>query len=490
MADIRTLIPAGETVTLRRVGDFLFCKFSDRPLIVNIQDSQGTSDGPVEVKNGSMRRPPNGVSVIEVTNPDPANDCAAVFFVGKGDFDDKIIQGDVTVTPVLRKANGTTIADSRRDLAFSVNVQNEGTTVLAPKDIVNSGGYDLYDSVGSSVMVGGRLFSLAETYSPIRGYVVEWSQTGFYELSANRVDGLFPQASSQWPIAGSDDTSELIIVDRAAAFGWGQSDIYAINIDSAATRQGLIGSNSQMPQGAVVVNGEILISMGLQSGGQEIYRYRLADFQLLGVGVEGLEKDFLGGRLFDDGRLVLQCRDQRLRTYTQGGSGWAEVESVNMGSTVSGTHSAAIGEDTLFTHKTATTWQQVAWKNTRRTYGYPVNATCSDMVGALAKKSNLDAPAVSAAIVDSVIVDRRAKITGEVIRYALETYTGQRMPENYLDYVYFFRASNAASGGLNEEAGGGAETFKKAGIADNFSIYSPSVIHLTIDNDLLGMSWL
>lgn len=484
MREIRTtLLPNGEQ-QVQAGGDFVYIDYVDREIKLMIHDQV------ITVNPGDKVRPARQFKSVTVMNPDDTNPVAVVLKVGEGDYNSQIIRGDVSVTPVLRKADGTTIADSRRKLAFSVNVQNEGTSVLAPRDIVKSGGHEIYDSVGASAMVRGRLFSLAEVYSPSNGYIVEWNQRGFYEEFSAGVSGLFPQASAQWPITGSDKTNELIIVDRAAAFGWGQSDVYAIDIDSGATRQGLIGSNTEMPEGAVVVNGEILISMGLSAGGQEIYRYSLDDFQLLGVGVEGLEKDYIGGRFFDGGRLVLQCRDSRLRTYTKSAAGWVEVDSVNMGSTISGTYNAAIGTDTLFTHKTATTWQQVAWKNTRRTYGFPVNATCADMVGALAKKSNLDASAVSAAIVNSVISDRRAKVTGEVIRYALEIYTGKRMPDDYLDYVYSFRASNAASGGLNEEAGGGAETFKKAGIADNFSIYSPSVIHIEVDNQLTGDNWL
>ena len=106
-----------------------------------------------------------------------------------------------------------------------------------------------------------------------------------------------------------------------------------------------------------------------------------------------------------------------------------------------------------------------------------------------AKKANLTDAGISAAAVSVTVEDRRGLISGELIRYALEIYTGKRMPDDYLDYVYSFKASNALSG-LNEEAGGGAETFKKAKIADNFSVYSPSVIHISVDNELSGKDWL
>lgn len=117
MDHLRTLAP-GELIQIRTAGDYIYCKFSDRPVRVMV-DSE-----PVEMMTGDHWRPAGGFENFEVENRDPENPVAVVFTVGRGDYSRQIIQGEVTISPGIRGADGAFVDDTRSTLALRVAFGN------------------------------------------------------------------------------------------------------------------------------------------------------------------------------------------------------------------------------------------------------------------------------------------------------------------------------------------------------------------------------
>lgn len=71
-------------------------------------------------------------------------------------------------------------------------------------------------------------------------------------------------------------------------------------------------------------------------------------------------------------------------------------------------------------------------------------------------------------------------VSGEIIRAAIELYSGAEVPDGYLDHVYGVRIDgNNAPGALRH-----TQTLAAAGVADAFSMRLPGAIHIQVDAEL------
>lgn len=499
MADIRTLIPAGGTVTLRRVGDFLFCKFSDRPLIVNIQDDQGTSDGPVEVKNGSMRRPPNGISVIEVTNPDPVNACAVVFFIGKGDFDDKIIQGEVTVTPGVRRADGVFIEDTRRDM----------TGIIWPVDM------------GKDVKQGETLYQTAQNLpDSTREDWFSFDESRGQFLVVSKGDGLGAPGIAQYydltlkPAGSFEVEYGVTRIPSGAPDGqdWGPFNTTATDV--VAYKGGLLicargnyssGSHRALfysPDGlglsgvvdfgrsgndflSVAVKGDLAYCLfengeirAVNEAGQTVevhqisttdgagtfsrFRYHAGRFYVSFGGDELVEYD-------TDFNLITvrDCDDWDARDGADSKTdGFAVVAGLYMSKSTSNQRAKAVPLDDIYSPITLAA---------------EVEEACSGFTELTWRPDQL--PWIDADLVVTRVGDR-VRLQGEVIKAAIEALTGRLVEGDYMDSVYSFEFIAGDVWNRKVSRNSGARTFKGVGIDDDFEVTLPTRFKITVDDRL------
>jgi hypothetical protein len=113
--DYVRLIPAGQTVEIPVVGDFIYCKFSDGEIrvVINGKSTNMESGDERRSGDGTVFR---GVNLINDTGVDKY----VVFVIGFGKFDRKIVQGNISIEPVLRSADGTLKADTRYDVIIDL----------------------------------------------------------------------------------------------------------------------------------------------------------------------------------------------------------------------------------------------------------------------------------------------------------------------------------------------------------------------------------
>jgi len=94
---------------------------------------------------------------------------------------------------------------------------------------------------------------------------------------------------------------------------------------------------------------------------------------------------------------------------------------------------------------------------------------------------------VGGQITASVTVEELADavaISGEVIKAAIEYYFRRKAPADYMDHIYFADLGKNRVGEPIKPISSGNETFKRAGIADNFEIRVPGRLSFTIDSEL------
>jgi len=114
--DYVRLIPAGQTVEIPVVGDFIYCKFSDGEIRVVIN---GKSTG---MEAGDERRSGDGTVFrgVNLIN-DTGVDKSVIFVIGFGGFNRRIIRGEVSVVPQIRKADGSLVDDTRTSVSATIN---------------------------------------------------------------------------------------------------------------------------------------------------------------------------------------------------------------------------------------------------------------------------------------------------------------------------------------------------------------------------------
>lgn len=75
-------------------------------------------------------------------------------------------------------------------------------------------------------------------------------------------------------------------------------------------------------------------------------------------------------------------------------------------------------------------------------------------------------------------------VSGEVIKTILESYFMQKVESRYLDSVYSFDMGRGPKGNHQNVKTTGARTFALQGVKDNFEVFAPTKVRITIDSNV------
>lgn len=118
MLDVTKSIPAGKEIEIQGVsGDFIYMKFAGREVVVLVEGQPTTMD------KGDLRREPTGFEKLTVYNPG-TTDTKIIMTIGLGEFDRKIVQGEITITPGIKNEAGDFINDDREAYSALLRVKS------------------------------------------------------------------------------------------------------------------------------------------------------------------------------------------------------------------------------------------------------------------------------------------------------------------------------------------------------------------------------
>lgn len=112
--DIRKRLPAGGAQPVNVSGDYIYCKFADRPISIIINGGR-SGQTRVTMESGDKYRP-GPFGQFEVENPDPDRPAQIILTVGEGDYNRQIVKGELTVAPGIKESDGTWKADRRQEI--------------------------------------------------------------------------------------------------------------------------------------------------------------------------------------------------------------------------------------------------------------------------------------------------------------------------------------------------------------------------------------
>lgn len=472
--DIHKRLQPGQSQPVHVGGDFIFLKFADRPIVVIING--GESSGSRVIMEAGDKYRPGRFTSFEISNPDTINPAAVIFTVGEGDYNRQVVQGEVSIVPVLRKADGTTKPDTRFQLDIDLMPVSAVVESLPVGEVLASGDVDGNDGWLS----GGAVFRAAD------GTIGHTLMTQFgstyglalFDENLNLLD--FGQVTKQ-----SKKNRELIHTPQT---GWayinGASIQGPLVIGSTAGLNTFFTWDKTIESATVDGDGNIvLIDRDLNvekidpNNWASVFTGTIEGPPKNSSWQQAIAYDAFYGRYY-------------LQSYANGNN-YILDEQFNVVETL-GDYSGrptvsegrAVFRNSVFVARTQQVQSHVTKKVWRPYDTSPKIAAYRSgcgLVNALVKESG---SVLIEANIDVSDTSSGFAIEGELIRAALEYYYRRAVPSSYLDHVYAVDATSDANGAPFKKISTGNETFRKAGVKDQFGAMAPGRITLTIDNEL------
>ncbi|RUT74701.1 hypothetical protein EHM94_05770 [Marinobacter sp. NP-6] len=468
--DVKLRLEAGQDMPVTTPGDYIYLKFADRDIRVTITEGKGVQK-PVVMRVGDKYRP-GPFKAFNIQNTDPANPAQIIMVVGEGDFNRQVIQGEVTVTPGIRTADGTFIDDRRFDISAYIVPKRDATVELSDGDTLGTLAKPAGASRWESITVDEDGFI----------HAVLTGQNSFYDnlykVTFDRELNYVDQKVMPPLFGGSDSMTKVIYYkgDYYKSFGdhiskndlqWlfppidvstihlANDLVYAIPANPTANRAlvvidfngNIVDEIPQSKLGAQTITGLIWEPFGrtwtTKTNTADDFSVYDADFNLL---YERDNQPGLGGSFSGSGQGV--AVGDVYYSYPNNSGAFYKVQLVDRVKALSG---EAFPAD-CFNPLVRRDW------SSRET---SANITVQQSAG-------------------------RATIRGEVIRAAIEMYYGAELEPgfDYMDHVYGITVFNPAGPGITEQARSSGSTLKAAKITDNFAAVLPSKIQLTVDDGL------
>lgn len=495
--DYPRVVPAGDSVEIPVIGEFVYCKFSDGDIRVVINGKT------TRMESGDERRSGEGTVFrgVELVN-DTDTDKAVIFVIGFGKFDRKIIQGEITTVTGVRKADGRFTDDTRQTLQMNITpVYGYGGETIAVGDALDSlqvvsapsSPYEFsdfgdlkYNNGALYVYVNGTVETRRDLFvidlglgSAIRvpttnnwfaddgnfskfafcdelpgGFAVNWTSTNrtnrvrYYDSATDAlVEFLAVPYTIEW-LEYREDTKELYVG------GYDFPD-YVVRVYNMSGTVATFNREISLTEKTSDAFG---VSPNHCFFNSDTLEWTICENSKgIGNNVLTADENFNGIQVYD--------------IDPAGGS------SISGGNT---NYNILIGEsfygwgvsDGLF-------YEAAAVESDLTVRGFASPVQCPVF--------NIDPAYDSFATRANVSVTNdfgRIKVDGELIRAALELYYRKFLDDGYMDSVYDVTIYNPTDGSVLQSIGGRSITLARLGIADNFSGYFPTRIDITVDSDL------
>lgn len=499
MQEIKRFIGAGGSDYVDAAGDFIFCAFADRTFRIVIDGKSLT------VSPGDKLRPQKRFQNFQIENLDASNEMAVRLIVGEGDYNSQIIQGEVTVMPGVRGADGQWRDDTRHKLSFDIVPRRVATKLYAAGTLINTS--ERMDYLMNSVMpsdVSASSIGLGQTdtgwfLSGKPKYDIQMDVLSFdndfnlLDVSAEKhatiekvpfkvEEGAFDACRIGGIYYYISDGSTLVTDgNRVAYWAPGTASAYGTLFDFGAIGRAVFsvcpykGSILAMTVGGspntvrtdarwhvISQQGEILRE-GSFPVSAEIYGWdKVRYWHAVNAAVIKTQDGMV---LFDpDSGYLEEVVEAGALTGTR--SGWVPL----------GRHLIRYDDGARRLRR------QVF-----RDFDSPIQLdiisnACNEWEAITEQKT--DQFHTLAAVTAEKLVTGEVRVKGEVIRAVLEFYFKRFIDDDYLDHAYYFSTNGDPFGGTRIIKNGGGNSLRKIGVLDDFDINIPANFEITIDQSL------
>lgn len=482
--DIKKRIAAGGVQNVNVGGDYIYLKFADRP--VNVVITGGRSGGTKVTMEAGDKYRPGSFQAFEVENTDPDNPAQVIFTVGEGDYNRQIIQGEVTVTPGLRKADGSYVPDTRHDITLDVTVTDDQVKTwsknqVALTETLGSLGYDgnwsvpvadekyLYFLTPSS---SGPKFTVLDlhTLEVVADHEHNYYNDGVASIKnavihAGRVYATVKSTGSTWK--GGDPNYDWwgIVSWSISPAGLGGINVHADDwpnfgtvvasvLRNEARNSWLVQRDDKWREVATLSKSAIDAANNVMLEAPSSY----ADSLCFYIADEN--------RIWADGQ---EFDAETLEHIGSRGIGPTATEQGIAYSPASGLFYLADNAD----------FEGRSWEGGNKWAGaVHVVGGCRGGRRTRKKGTVLRLP------VSYTDGEWGPVFDGPLIKAALHAYQGEEPPADYMDHVYKLVLSDGLASPRSIVTG--SETFDRAKVADDFELSTPATIVLTIDNQLFN----
>jgi hypothetical protein len=529
-------VPAGAEFPLKTGGDFVYLKYATHPVRILVEGD------PVTMEAGDKWRVAGGFTQLTLDNPNNQDDCLVRLTIGEGDYNRQIIQGQITVNPGIRTADGEFVEDTRKTLSLTAHIKEalqervettevikqhtlgdgtesvHGLTVL-PNDqaLIKGPGETAYRwhlvdlKKGTMEPVGGEQFTDPPVHwvlyrtEALGAYIRDYDENGFVTAwlqplvdakwsvfshgTHGHMDwtrGVFYMAKIYKERKPDPDNQGQYLPDSGTKLGYIEYDAKTLipikhwngNVAYSGFGADPKGNNSGL-RGITVLNGYVFIRQN-------------SEFVVMDHETGDLVK-----RIDDpDGTWDMEpvWHEERETWLIHLFDGASEPKVINARSLVVETgewmlgalNNGLMGASLASNSKNPPT--NTAWTVEHGGTATIKKVALQDFVVTVSgfvqtcQNTLLKPPEkqeTHAKVKSRPGPNGTTFVSGEIVKAVLELYTGRAMPDTYMDYVYAIEAEN-----LNFESpaeiNGGGMSFAGVGFADNYTGFFPQTLRITI----------
>jgi hypothetical protein len=483
-------LDAGSVQNMNVPGDYIYCKSADRAFTV-ILDGKRTG-----MEAGDKMRP-GSFTQFEIQNDDEVLPLAVILNIGVGDFNRQIIKGEITSVPGVIRADGSFNQDTRRDISMTIN-----PVYKYPGEEISVG-----DVEASNLLITGAELQYADMKCLKLYQGIPYIRVGGNSVARN---GLY----SVLPLAGGFVKESV----TAGTFNTDNDDLFAFCdevpggflFDWVATnrRNRIRYYDPQTTSYVEVVNS----SFDIDDFDYDPQTKQLFVFSTDGSTCKVYDVDgviFTLSKTLDLSYLIANSnyihhaifnRDTRQWTLNKNAStnqldfpsttvtdeffNLIQVYQLNItGTGIAGGYSnfwVLDGGSFYGWERSDGTVNQLAANFSQLTLrGFAAPVSCD--VTLIDPSYDSFTTTANVTLTDS---QGQTAVAGEVIKAALELFYRARIGEDYLDSVFAVTFFRPLSGAVMQTIGSKGSTLARQGIEDDFNVYFPSRIDLTVDATL------
>jgi hypothetical protein len=476
--DYVRLIPAGQTVEIPVVGDFIYCKFSDGEIRVVI-NGKSTS-----MESGDERRSGDGTVFrgVNLIN-DTVVDKSVIFVIGFGGFNRRIVRGEITAELKLRTSDGSYIDDTRFSTGLDVlSVAGTGITENCGEIVKRIDATWSYSVDGGSRTVNSNNTIIVDYNPAVHDGLIVLTRTSDNRYWAIEIE----------PLTGAliRDLGQISDLGQPAAvtrFGdtlyqkntYNSEGIYKKPIGSESWER-IVSFSSNDPNISVDDDGNIYTT-----NNDKVYKFSPAGEGLGNVDV-GNSLKTLGWH--QNQIWAFPSANYRAKFYTK------DLEYIGKTScTMAGSEGRAMFGPYSITYKEGSTdIDRIKLEATKTVVDLLAGQAFPRCQNRWLNKppSAFEGVRTTADINVTNAESGVPTVTGELIKLIFEFYTGSEAPADYMDYIFGINIVGQRSlSGANFPpitVVSEGQTFLAAGVVDYFASVMPYSVQITFDKRIRG----